>query len=365
MNTRATLIPPVPFRIVLLVWSVVASAAVLQAVVQYAMIGALEREWRTAVLQFPRWIAWAFVTPGVVALTRRLPLRGPTRGRALLAHVACAVLLTVTLEAAWTQLAIALEPPRARSAYDAQLTAWRAVISPIGRLLVGAITYTALVAAITAIEAMHRTQQLLSHSVALERDLAVARVQAIKMQVHPHFLFNTLNTVSVLIDEEPSVAREMVGRLADMLRATLSRASVTEVVLQQELDLVGSYLAIEGVRFRDRLTVTFDIGSGLSDALVPDLILQPLADNAIKHGIAECEGNHRIDVRARAEGDTLVLEVLDEGVGVRHRRLSGQGVGLATVRDRLRQLYGLEDCLTLILRPGGGTCARITLPLRR
>lgn len=356
---------PLPLTRVLLVWTAVATVAVLQSLVQYAMLGALEREWRSALLQFPRWAAWAVVTPWVVSLTRRYALRGPSRGRALLVHVGAALLIIVGLEAAWTQLAIALEPARPLQPAEAAIAAWRTIISPLGRLLIGAITYTALVAAVTAIDANWRAQQAMVHATTLERDLAMARVHALKMQVHPHFLFNTLHTVSILIDEAPAAARDMVVRLGDLLRGTLARASVTEVPLEQELALLRRYLAIEAVRFHDRLVVEFDVDPALHDARVPDLILQPLAENAIRHGIAKREGAHRLTVRATSLAEQLVLEVLDDGLGPSSPETRQDGVGLATVRERLRTLYRLRDPLTLTTRAAGGACARITLPLRR
>ena len=349
---------------VMLAWGAVASVAVLQSAMQYALVGRLEQELLTVVLQFPRWLSWAAVTPWVVTLVRRYPLRGAKHGRALLVHVSAAVLLTVVLEALWTQLAIALEPPRAEVPAQAAITAWRSVISPLGRLLIGAITYTALVAAITAIDSTHRTQQALTHAVTLERDVALARVHALKMQVHPHFLYNTLHTVSILVEEDPTAARTMVVRLGDLLRGTLSRATVAEVPLIQELSLLRSYLDIEAVRFGDRLRVVFDVEPALYEARVPDLILQPLAENAIKHGIARREGAHCITVRAVAHDVSVTIEVLDDGAGPPGVGDARDGVGLATVRERLRTLYGLDEPLTLARRAEGGSCARITLPLR-
>ncbi|MCU0616693.1 MAG: histidine kinase [Gemmatimonadaceae bacterium] len=352
-------------RVLLCAWSVVATLAVLQSVLQYALVDALDREWRTALLQFPRWLSWAAVTPAVARLVHRYPLRAPHRVRHGLLHLVVAVLLTLVLEWLWTQLAVLLEPPRVEQPAAAALSAARSVIGPLSRLLSGTVTYTALVALLSAVAAERVNRQSEVQRAALARDLALARVHAIKMQVHPHFLFNTLHTIGVLIEEEPAAARDVVVRLGDLLRGTLSRSDVTEVTLQQELEMLQSYLAIETVRFRDRLTVTWDIDNSLTDIAVPDLILQPLAENAIKHGIGDREGAHTLTVRARRSGEHVLVEVIDDGVGPPDRRTPRLGIGLVTVRDRLRTLYGTPDPLVLDAHAGGGTTARIAVPYRR
>lgn len=351
-------------RTVLFAWGTVATVAVLQSALQYAMVGALEREWRTALLQFPRWLSWAFATPVVAACVTRWPLRAPHRPKQLVAHVAAACAITLVLESLWTQLAIAIEPARVEPARLALISARRDVIGPLSRLLSGAITYTAVASVLLLIRSQQHTQRSLLRSAALERDLARARVQAIKMQVHPHFLFNALNTIHVLIDEAPDAARTVVVRLSDMLRMTLARATETEVALSQELELLRHYLAIETVRFQDRLDVRWDVATPTITAAVPDLILQPLVENAVKHGIARAEGGHTLTIRTTTVDDLLVLEVINEGPPCTDAPEHGLGVGLATVRERLGTLYGTSAQLSLDREGRNGTVARITLPFR-
>ena len=361
----ATLPSRLPTRAVLGAWGLVATLAVLQSLLQYTLVDALDREWRTALLQFPRWMSWAAVTPVIARLVQRFPVGAPDRVRHGLLHLGVAVLLTLVLEWLWTQLAVLLEPPRFERPIDATLGAARSVIGPLGRLLSGTITYTALVALLSVVQTERARRCGEVQRAALERDLALARVHAIKMQVHPHFLFNTLHTIGVLIDAEPAAAQEVVVRLGDLLRGTLSRSSVTEVTLRQELDMLRSYLAIEAIRFRDRLTVGWDVDDALADVAVPDLILQPLAENAIKHGIADREGAHTLLVRARRSGELVLVEVIDDGGGPADTRTPCLGIGLVTVRDRLCALYGTPEPLVLESSSAGGTTARIAVPYRR
>jgi two-component system, LytTR family, sensor kinase len=355
--------PDIPFRTILLVWSIPAAIAVLQSAIAYALIGALARERVAVLLQFPRWLAWAFVTPAIIALVRRVPLRRPLRPSAVFLHVLAAVACTVIVELAWTQLAMLVEPPGNLPASAARLVALRNLVSPLARLAIGAICYVGVATTVTALDAVSRSQRAAVRTAELERDLAHARVHAIKMQVHPHFLFNTLHAVSVLITEDPVTARTMVVRLGDLLRTTLARAGRAEVELRQELELVQRYLGIEQVRFGDRLTVEYAVDEDVLDACVPDLILQPLTENAIKYGVARRPGAHRITIRGERLGAALVLSVTDDGVGLDATAAQPpDGVGLHTVRRRLEHLYGRDQSLTLVGRPDVGAVTRVSLP---
>jgi two-component system, LytTR family, sensor kinase len=180
--------------------------------------------------------------------------------------------------------------------------------------------------------------------------------------VQPHFLFNTLHAVNVLIEKEPAAATRMVTRLGDLLRHTLSRAAVTEVPLRTELDLLRLYLEIEHARFRDRLTVGIEAPPETLEALVPDLILQPLAENAIRHGIQTDTGAGSVEVTASRDGASLVIEVRDSGRGPGDEVTDR--IGLTTVRGRLARLYGDAHEFSLVAGPTGGSVARIRIPYR-
>jgi two-component system LytT family sensor kinase len=203
---------------------------------------------------------------------------------------------------------------------------------------------------------------------ALATELVQARLQALRMQINPHFLFNTLNTISALIHENPDAADRMVVRLSELLRRTLDRGDVQEVPLREELDFLRSYLEIEQMRFPDRLTVTFDIEPKTNELLVPHLILQPLVENALRHGIMPREEPGRVGISAAITGgDTLELKVWNNGNGLSDPSDPSatpprEGIGLKNVRSRLAQLYGGAQEFTLGNASGGGVEARIRIP---
>ena len=202
----------------------------------------------------------------------------------------------------------------------------------------------------------------------LESQLARAELEALRMQINPHFLFNTLHSISALQYEDADAAQKMTARLGDFLRLTLDNSSTQIVSLSREIDFLKCYLDIERVRFGKRLTTDFQIAPEALEAQVPNLILQPLVENAIKHGISKRAKAALIRVGARIENGTLRLEVADNGAGLAERSGNGngdfhRGVGLSNVRERLRQLYGASHTLELKRAPEGGLLAAISLPL--
>jgi sensor histidine kinase YesM len=187
------------------------------------------------------------------------------------------------------------------------------------------------------------------------------------MQLNPHFLFNTLNTVSSLMLRDTGTASQVLARLGDLLRVSLDTSGQQLVPLRQELEFLGRYLEIEQARFGDRLTVQLDVPSGLLDATVPNLLLQPLVENAVRHGVEQQSAPGGITVRAALNNGSLVLEVTDTGPGLAKDTAiagtaNGHGIGLANTRERLRQLYGDRQQLTLREREGGGLVVSISLP---
>jgi len=193
----------------------------------------------------------------------------------------------------------------------------------------------------------------------LQAKLAVAQLEVLKMQLQPHFLFNTLHAISALMYRDVEGADRMVTRLSDFLRLTLDSAGVQEVALKREMEYLDKYLEIEQVRFGDRLEVRRAIEPGTLDLLVPNLVLQPLVENAVRHGIAPRSSGGRIDVIVNESGGTLVIEVCDDGPGVSDIR---EGVGISNTRARLAQLYGSAGQLELANAPGGGFRARLDIP---
>jgi two-component sensor histidine kinase len=239
------------------------------------------------------------------------------------------------------------------------------------------VVFLGVLAAGFAREYFHRYQarwrdtvRLRSQAAELEAQLAQARLAALRTQLNPHFLFNTLNTVSALVERDPRGVRRMIARLSELLRATLEGGTEPEIPLQRELDLLQRYLDILQIRFQGRLETSVDCEPGLAEARVPNLILQPLVENAIKHGVGRAEGCGRIDVRAARRGDELVLSVRDTGAGAGGGEAgiapaeAGYGVGLRNTRARLEQLYGARQRLALEPADGGGMVATIVVPIR-
>ena len=199
----------------------------------------------------------------------------------------------------------------------------------------------------------------------LEAKLAQTQLQVLKMQLQPHFLFNTLNAIAALIHQDVELADRMIARLGDLLRSTLENANQQEVSLQQELDFIQPYLEIEKARLGARLSVHLDIDPAARDAKVPNLILQPLVENAIRHGIAPRPEPGRIDIAARRDNGSLHLSVMDDGPGLTLEEAPRSGIGLANTRARLQKLYGDRQQLQLGPGSGGGLRVEITIPYDR
>lgn len=200
----------------------------------------------------------------------------------------------------------------------------------------------------------------------LEARLAKAHLQALQMQLHPHFLFNTLNAIYVLVRDDAEAACRMLETLSSLLRLTLKKLDQTLVPLREELEFLKLYLAIEQMRFNDRMKIEFDIAPLLQNVLVPNFILQPLVENAILHGITQTPGEGRLKVSARRKNHRLVLQVKDNGPGLTGKTewKNGSGIGLSNSRERLRQLYGEDQQVELENLPEGGLCATLSFPLQ-
>jgi two-component system, LytTR family, sensor kinase len=214
---------------------------------------------------------------------------------------------------------------------------------------------------------LHRRHQsgLLQASV-LQTRLVEAQLKALKMQLHPHFLFNTLHTITALIHEDAEMAERTIARLGELLRMFLATSAVHEAPLSEELRILGLYLEIERARFEDRLQVRYDVPENLREAVVPNLVLQPLVENSIRHGIGRRAEPGWILVTAERDAEKLVLRVIDNGEGLKQSplRIAHEGSGLTITRGRLATLYGPNQSLVLRNVPSGGVEARITLPFR-
>jgi sensor histidine kinase YesM len=206
---------------------------------------------------------------------------------------------------------------------------------------------------------LDEARRLQAEAAELNAQLADARLNALRTQLNPHFLFNTLNAISTLVEQDPRGVRRMIARLGDLLRHTLE-GDEQEIPLARELEMLRQYLDIMEVRFQDKLEVSIETEASLDDALVPNLVLQPLVENAFRHGVALMQTVGRVAVRAVRDDGDLVLTVRDNGRGP--AKEVRDGVGLANTRARLTQLYGARQRLALTVAEGGGALVEVRLP---
>ncbi len=201
-------------------------------------------------------------------------------------------------------------------------------------------------------------------SAQLEAQLAQASLAALRMQLHPHFLFNTLHAISELIHENPAAAERMIVRLSDFLRLTLDQAAAAQVPLRQELNFLERYLEIEQVRFEDRLRVDFEVDPVTLEAAVPNFVLQPLVENALRHGLAHRLKGGRLRIECRPGNGRLCMRVSDNGQGANLAAIR-PGRGLGITRQRLQRLYGVDHRLELRSAASGGCEVEIEIPWRK
>jgi len=354
------------WSLIFLVWLIPAFVALLQAVAGNLLRGTLRQEWPWALMQIPRWLTWVPITPIVFYAAERFPFRRDRLARSIWTHFGIALVIAVVIEVTWLQISFFiqsyLEPEALARMQNNRAEVYSVAV--LSRLLGDAFIYAAVLGVATTLGYHRRLRERELRAAQLEAQLALAQVQALKMQVHPHFLFNTLHAVTVLIREDPGAATRVVTRLGDLLRLTLSRATTAQVSFRRELEILTLYLEIERTRFHDRLEIAYDVQPATLGALVPDLILQPLVENAIRHGVSPNAGTGRIDVRSRRDGDWLTLEIRDNGAGLAEGGARPDGIGLTTTRARLERLYGDRHELTLENLPQGGCVARIRIPFQ-
>ena len=212
------------------------------------------------------------------------------------------------------------------------------------------------------LERERETARLALETSQLETKLANARLEALKMQLQPHFLFNTLNSISVLMRDDVVTANKMLVRLSELLRAALRNESSQEVTLEEELDFLRGYLEIEQIRFQDRLTVDFQVDKETLEARIPNLILQPLVENSIRHGITPLATAGKILIESHRENGFIELSVSDNGAGLNDSAQLNNGIGWKNTRERLEKLYGEKQKFEVRAGENGGLQVRIKIP---
>ena len=326
------------------------------------------------------WLPWAVLAPLLFLLVERLPWDRGRRARALLAYVVAGA-IALALAGAWAgfidpqpdrpgppplpgeRAEVAEAPPEFIEAEDEpQPPRPPKGPPPMRSVIFGAPIYLAILGLAHARLFSRRAKERELKAAALREDMARANLLALRMQIRPHFLFNALNAIASLIHEAPDKADEMTVALAGFLRLTLEAPDEHEIPLRRELEFTDLYLRIEQIRFGERLRLVHEISSGAAGALVPAFLLQPLLENAVRHGLAPLSRTTTVTLVARREGERLLLRVADDGEGATEGRPVREGVGLANTRARLAHLYG--DAASLSLRHDAGFVVEISIPFR-
>jgi len=363
------------------VWTLIGAFQASTWILAPAIVGSANPFRFLAVALFNAYV-WAVLTPGVF----RLGIWVNAERAARLRRVTLISVLGLTLSAVVTVMAFAVHrlllpvPPSTGGQFSGWITLWhmgrwygQQVISFFGIIVVAiasemtrrfhAREREAVQLQAERAELSARTAQLQAQSAELQAQLAEARLTVLRARLNPHFLFNTLNAVSALVAKDPRGVRDMIALLSELLRHALSQSKEQEISLRDELRLLRLYLEILEIRYQGQLRTIVSADPDVQDALVPNLILQPLVENAMKHGIDRAGGHGIIEVSAHRDGDDLVLTVRDSGPGADPAPPSRvSGVGLRLTRERLAELYGSEQHVELEPVEGGGMSARMALP---
>ncbi|MFO1451788.1 MAG: sensor histidine kinase [Opitutaceae bacterium] len=304
------------------------------------------------------WYVWAVLSAPILWLARRFPPESPRRVRTAALHLGAALLCS------WLYVVLrSLVGVLHAQMLDEPVT-FSEVFQP---LLVktypfNLLVYGVILSASHAVGYYRKYHERTVHALELEKHLTEARLQSLLRQLKPHFLFNTLNGIASLMHRDVDAADRMLVRLSELLRITMHHPGRPLTSLRDELAFIEKYLEIERIRFRDRLTVTIEVAPETLDCEVPSLILQPLVENAIRHGIEPLAHAGQLLIRAHRTADELVLTVRDNGPGLPPAGLAREGIGLTNTRARLAELYGARHRFTLTQHPAGGLEVRLSLP---
>jgi two-component system LytT family sensor kinase len=309
-------------------------------------------------LNITYWYAWAVLVPGMLWMARRYRFGRHTWKRAAAMHVGGVVVFTLAHAVLWVTCRVLI-----MEAFAGREVSWWTYFQELffKNFDWEMMTYWAVIGLSHALDFHRESQERELTAAQLRTRLAEANLQALQRQLHPHFLFNTLNTISALMHRDTEAADAMLERLGDLLRLTLDRVGTQHVSLKDELDFLRKYLEIEKTRFGERLQVHIEVDLATLDAAVPNLVLQPLVENALRHGIGPKIGGGRVDIIARRDGQDLWLEVRDNGVGLTSDAFH-KGVGLTNTRSRLEHLYGDRYRFECHTPPGGGLLVTVVIP---
>ena len=345
------------------IWTLLAVLSAVEAYVSQSVLGP-PISWGLAFRRaFEEWYPWAVLSIGVIWIANRVQFEPGRLTRWFVVHgiasaIAAAIYVVVF---AWLMAG-------QRSVQDGSILTFEKVFRKaiLHYSLFNVTMYWMVLVAHHGWVYYQRYRERERQAGALATELVRARLELLRMQLNPHFLFNTLHTISAFIHENPDRADRMVARLSELLRRTLDLGEAQEVRLREELAFLEGYLEIERMRFEDRLAVELQVEPGVEEMLVPSLILQPLVENAIRHGIEPREDPGRVRISARRADGMLELKVSDNGPGLPEVEAAPtrEGVGLSNTRSRLAHLYGAKHKFDLTSAPGGGFEVRLLIPCR-
>lgn len=349
--------------LILAAWTVFAAFLSSQIYLAYSRTEMPVRYYRVLLVELIYAYIWGALTPCILWLARRVRIERTKWLRALLVHFGVSVVIGFATRVLHDLMFFYLLADPGR-----QLSISKLLMNVYFMSDYGVMIYWLILLVSYAVDYQKRYREGEVRATRLQAQLAQAQLQALKMQLHPHFLFNTLHSISALIHKDPDAADKMIARLGDFLRMTLENSGMQEVSLGQELEFLKCYLEIERIRFRDRLTVQMDIEPRTLDARLPNLILQPIVENAIRHGISPRTCPGRIEIAAKCLNGTLQVAVTDNGPGLASDSNTGsivkEGVGLSNTEARLKQLYGADHRLDLSNTSKGGLTVILEIPFR-
>jgi two-component sensor histidine kinase len=323
--------------------------------------------WKALLVGISDWYIWAALTPFVLLVVHYCPFGQRSWPVSLFLHIVlsvmCASLVIQLMIPVLVSVQLDLDWTRRYNVSDSHEVGARLLGL---RFAVYLIVYWTIVGVGHALAYYRKYREREMQAILLGSRLAQAQLQMLKLQLQPHFLFNTLNAISALMHQDVELADQMLAHLAQLLRTTLESGGTQEVPLKHELEFVELYLEIEQARFGPRLVVKMDASADTMDASVPNLILQPLVENAIRHGIAPRPETGHIEIRARRSNCQLRVEIMDDGPGLPSDPSTPvrEGVGLANTRARLRQMYGDAHQFILANRSDGGLVVTVSIPFR-
>lgn len=352
-------------------WSVIGGAWLLIGILfssQYylsmlAEADTLDISWgKLLPVQFSRWGLWIILTPAVLWMARRFPVERSGWQDLLKTHFPVCMAISVAHVALYSIFVALVQPFPWMTDYAYAKVFQRSLISSFH---VNLVIYWTVIGIGYALNYYRKYREEELRATGLQAQLAQAQLQALKMQLHPHFLFNTLNAIAALVRKnENKSATDMLAGLSELLRLALENLGTQEVTLKQEMEFLERYLEIEQIRFGDRLNVRINIAPETLDAAVPNLVLQPLVENAIRHGIAQQQSPGVIEINAEHVDGRLRMQVWDNGPGFAKSSNGNLGVGLANIRARLERLYG-EQQLEIENAEGGGTVVTLIIPFHK